>query len=435
MQTTILDAQVRFVSQTFRHPLILSSGSIAEITEARVEVRARAGGHESLGRGSVYLSDQWSWPDPARSHADRDRSLRDRCDRISASLSSACGGEAAHPTELGLRLHEYVCGNTGSDGMPILARILCASPFDAAIHDAAGLALGVSAFDLYTGAPAIPTGDPLFPGVGAASAIRRMLLRPPRTRFDAWLIVGPDDTFDADGLGPWVRDNGYRAFKIKLMGRDSREDAARTAAVYRAAQAAAGGVSRPRITVDSNEGNPDAASVLDYLSILKATDPSAFDALEYLEQPTSRELTRHPNDWREVARIKPVLMDEGLTGFDSLPLAVEQGWSGFALKTCKGHSFALLAAAWANQRDLRLSLQDLTNPGLAAVHAALMASRLPTLNGLELNSPQYTPKANIGGLPRLAGLLDPRDGMHRIPDPTVPGLGSVWWEKKETGTP
>ena len=71
-----------------------------------------------------------------------------------------------------------------------------------------------------------------------------------------------------------------------------------------------------------------------------------------------------------------------------------------------------------------LSLQDLTNPGLAAIHALLFAAHVPTLNGVELNSPQFTPAANAEWMPRLHGLFDPHDGMHRLAGPAPAGLGS-----------
>lgn len=95
-----------------------------------------------------------------------------------------------------------------------------------------------------------------------------------------------------------------------------------------------------------------------------------------------------------------------------------------ALKTCKGHSFALVAAAWARQNNWLLSLQDLTNPGYSAIHAFLFGAHLATLNGVELNSPQYTPAANRPWLPALAGLFAPRGGAHHLHQSETPGLGS-----------
>lgn len=424
MRARILESKVEYFHQPFLKPLQISSGKITEITEARAEVRVVVDGKEAVGRGSIYLSDLWAWPEPSLTHDQRDAVLRELCDHINASLWDLCGAEPEHPMELGLRLHNSLCHNAPPDGPSILARAMCASPFDAAIHDAVGIALGRSAFDFYHQHSPIPTGDALFSGGSACGAVSAALKKPPRTEFDCWLIVSRGDSFGEDGVAPWIRERGYRAFKVKILGKDNADDAGRTAEVYRAVKDM--GVAAPRLTVDSNEANPNADSVLDYLDRLRAIDPQAFEALEYLEQPTARDILANPNDWREVTSLKPVLLDEGLTSFDILPVAQEQGWSGLALKTCKGHSFALLAAAWASERGMMISLQDLTNPGLSAIHAALFAAHIPTSNGVELNSPQYTPAANSEWLPRLGSLLEPRDGSHRLPEAAPPGLGSTF---------
>jgi L-alanine-DL-glutamate epimerase-like enolase superfamily enzyme len=300
-----------------------------------------------------------------------------------------------------------------------LARILCASPFDAAIHDAAGIALGISSFSFYDAPAPVPIADPHFPGSGACAAIRECL-RPPARELNAWWVVGKDDSFE-DEVGPAVR-RGYRGFKLKIMGRDPAADARRIAEVHRAVVRL--GASDPRLVADSNEANPDAASVRDMLERLRSMDAGAYGALDYLEQPTARDIVAHRHDWREVSRLKPVMLDEGLTGLDLLEEARSQGWGGLALKTCKGHSFSLACAAWAKRCGMRVSIQDLTNPGLALLHAALFAAHVPTCNGVELNSPQYTPAANAAWLPRLPDLFEPKGGLHRIPDPIPPGLGS-----------
>lgn len=96
-----------------------------------------------------------------------------------------------------------------------------------------------------------------------------------------------------------------------------------------------------------------------------------------------------------------------------------------ALKTCKGHSMLLTTAAWAHEHRMLLSLQDLTNPGVALIHGALVGAYLPTINGAELNSPQFTPAANSSLLAELRGLVDVRDGRHRLPSTLPAGLGSV----------
>jgi L-alanine-DL-glutamate epimerase-like enolase superfamily enzyme len=192
--------------------------------------------------------------------------------------------------------------------------------------------------------------------------------------------------------------------------------------VHRAASAAAGG--SVTLSIDSNEGHAGPAAVREYLHALERIDPAAYRSVAYLEQPTSREIQREAFDWRPVTAHKPVLLDEGLTDLEILPIARRQGWSGLALKTCKGHSLLLASAAWAQHNGLALTLQDLTNPGIGLIHAALVGARLPTLNGVELNSPQFTPAANREFLPRLSPLFEPRDGVHRLPQSVPPGLGS-----------
>jgi L-alanine-DL-glutamate epimerase-like enolase superfamily enzyme len=416
MYTEILDAKVDFVQQPFLTPLIISSGAITTLPEAVAQVTVRVGGQEATGSGSIYLSDLWAWPDPALTHEQRDGILRKLCLDIAPDLKNLCGAEAVHPLELGLRLHNNVCHEKTP---PALARAMCASPFDAAIHDAVGIAIGKSAFDFYKNPMPLPTADTFFAG-SACAAINNVISKP-KNKLKAWYLVIKNDM--AEQLKPWAQDRGYRCFKIKLLGKDNDYDVARTVEVYRILKEL--GVRNMELSVDTNEANPDAASVLDYLQRLRAADAEAFKALQYFEQPTGRDITVHKFNWREVTKLKPVMLDEGLTSLELMQEAVAQGWSGFALKTCKGHSFALVAAAWAKEHSLAISLQDLTNPGLSMIHAALFAAHINTINDVELNSPEFTPAANISFLPRLSGLFDPHNGVHLLPQQVPVGLGSV----------
>ena len=413
----MLDAKVEFIEQPFVKPLQISSGTITRITEARAEVRVCLDAVEATGCGSIYLSDLWAWPDTTRTHEERDAVLRGFCIEATRRLTEWCG-EPAHPLELGMRLH---CNATEHPILPALATAMCISPFDAALHDAVGQALLLPAFSFYEQDFPVPTADALFGGKSVVRAIRQLLHRPPQTSMPAWYLVSATDDLD-DGSARWAGGR-YSCFKIKVLAKDACNDAMRTAAVYR--RALTSGVVRPRLSLDSNEGNLDPASVLDYLLALRSIDAQAFDALEYLEQPTGRDIQADAHDWRPVTRLKPILLDEGLTDLELLPLAREQGWSGLALKTCKGHSFALTAAAWAREQEMAVALQDLTNPGFSAIHAALFAAHVPTINGVELNSPQFTPAANAEWMPRLAGLFEPCAGRHILPPATTAGLGST----------
>ncbi|MEX2577782.1 MAG: enolase C-terminal domain-like protein [Verrucomicrobiales bacterium] len=434
LNARILEAEVEFLDRTLDPPLRLSSGVITEVTEARARVTVQVGEKRGIGRGSIYLSNLWSWPDPEIPHARRDAALRELCRRISRDLPGLCGDEPAHPLELGLRLHAALTEEAEAlpersvpiDDPPVLARALCGSPFDAAIHDAAGQALERSAFAFYEEPFSIPSADEAFPDEGACGAVAG-LLRKPITRLKSWWVVGAQDDLEAV-VAPAVRKRGDRCFKLKIGGEDPAADADRTVEVFRFVRTL--GIARPRLIADSNQGTPDADSVAEYLERIRAADPEAFAALLYLEQPTGRDIEKSAYGWTAVTRLKPVFLDEGLihprlSPFRLFETARDQGWSGFALKTCKGHSFTLVAAAWAKRHGLEISLQDLTNPGLAAIHAALLAAHVPFVNEVELNSPQFTPGANREWLPRLSGLFEPRGGRHRLDFPIPNGLGST----------
>jgi L-alanine-DL-glutamate epimerase-like enolase superfamily enzyme len=416
----ILTAAVTFREQPFAKPLQLSSGTITEITEATVEVHVLVDGRESQGLGSIYLSDLWAWPDPSLTHAQRDEAMRSYCQTAILGLEKQ-QRRGSHPLEVGMALHPTGVGLSGEE-VPLLAALVCLSPLDAALHDATGRALGISAFRFYEEESPILSLDALFPQGGAIAAIRRMLLPEPSSSVDGWYVVSGTDPL-TDDFRQFVEQRGFRCFKLKTHGKDAEADARRTVQVFQAARAL--GVKSPRLSADSNEGNPDAASVTDFLDCLQRMDAGAYDALEYLEQPTGRDIVRHAFDWHAVSARKPVLVDEGLTGLDVLPHVAEQGWSGICLKTCKGHSFNLAAGAWAHARGMKIAVQDLTNPGLAAIHSCLLAQHVPTINGVELNSPQFTPAANESWLEREPALFSPSDGTHAVSDTMTPGLGSA----------
>ena len=164
--------------------------------------------------------------------------------------------------------------------------------------------------------------------------------------------------------------------------------------------------------------------MLDDLLRLRAADAQAFDSVQYLEQPTTREIIARPYDWHKVAALKPVVLDEGLTGQELFATAVEQGWSGFAVKTCKGQSFSLVAAAWAKEHGLLVALQDLTNPGLAAIHSASSPRTCRPSTTSTSTRRSSRPSRTSPSCRELAGLFQPTGGVHRLPQPVPVGLGS-----------
>lgn len=413
-------AEVILSDERLAVPLHLSKGAIGEITYAEVTIRAiTRAGNMTQGRGAILLSDVWAFPHPTLDHAAKDRAMRALCHALSTLLPSH--DDYSDPLQklhwLEEALTQAVVSVEAQAGwspgtMPRLAALNCLAPFDAAIHDAWARAIGVSVYQLYSAewlnadlshyfAPAL-VGDLAGHYPGDYLVARRSTLRIQH-------VVGVGDALTPDpahipalpdlptDLTSWVQRDGLSSFKIKSKGQDPLVDAQRIAAVYATACATMGATQpkqRVHLSVDPNEGCPDAAFLLQMLDALAQDAPDAYAALDYIEQPTGRDLTSYTFTLHEVAARKPVILDESLDSLDVLPQMAAQGWSGLAVKTCKGQSAALLAYCWAKAHGYHVTLQDLTNPGRALVHSANLAAHLAlNVDAFECNSRQYMPHA------------------------------------------
>src|SRR5205823_6294981 len=137
-------------------------------------------------------------------------------------------------------------------------------------------------------------------------------------------------------------------------------------------------------SLDFNEKCANVEYVLDFLAQIQERSPAAFQRVHYIEQPTHRDLRAHPeNRMHRAAKIKPVVIDESLVDFDSLLVCRELGYTGVALKACKGHSEALLMGAAAQKYNMFLCVQDLTCPGFSFLHSASLSARIPTVAAIE----------------------------------------------------
>ncbi|HVY93189.1 MAG TPA: enolase C-terminal domain-like protein, partial [Bryobacteraceae bacterium] len=133
--------------------------------------------------------------------------------------------------------------------------------------------------------------------------------------------------------------------------------------------------------------------------------------VQYIEQPTARDLAKNrQNTMFEAAKLRPVVIDESLTGLDALLRAREMGYTGVALKACKGQSQTLLLAAAAQKYKMFRCVQDLTCPGAALVHSVGIAAHIPGTAAVEANAREYVPSASKGWEKRYPGIFNVRDG-------------------------
>ena len=172
--------------------------------------------------------------------------------------------------------------------------------------------------------------------------------------------------------------------------------------------------SQPYLTADTNEQCESPDYIVEYLHKVRELAPQVYDEILYIEQPTERDLTAHRWDMRPIAELKPVLIDESLTSVEDFALAMELGWSGIALKSCKCLSADLLFVPLAERARIPYAVQDLTNPSLALLQSVGLAARTHTILGVEANSRQFFPAANARrGAGAPAALQRPqRRGAH-----------------------
>ncbi|HMO36945.1 MAG TPA: hypothetical protein PKA06_12965, partial [Gemmatales bacterium] len=118
----------------------------------------------------------------------------------------------------------------------------------------------------------------------------------------------------------------------------------------------------------------------------------------------------------------PLVLDEGLTDLESLQLARELGYTGVALKACKGQTSSLLMACAARHYGLFLCVQDLTCPGASLIHSAGLAAHVHGVSAIEANARQYMPAANEPWKANYPGLFEPVQGYLLTGQLTGPGL-------------
>jgi L-alanine-DL-glutamate epimerase-like enolase superfamily enzyme len=217
---------------------------------------------------------------------------------------------------------------------------------------------------------------------------------------------------------------GVNHIKIKLDGNNLAWDIERVVAVDRVLNALDGDGSW-LYSLDFNERCPNAEYVLDCFARIGEKASGAFRRIQYVEQPAQRDLGAASPDMRAVARLKPVVIDESLVDYQSLLRARELGYSGVALKACKGQSNALLMAAAARKFGMFLCVQDLTCPGASLLHSAGLAAHIPPITAVESNGRQYVPAANEKWKSRFPGIFQIEGGRMRTGSLKGTGLGIV----------
>lgn len=441
----ILDVAHSFEEHQYRTPLKFGGVPTDHCILFNVQILAQTrDGKEAVGNGSMPLGNVWAFPPRYVPFAQSLAAMKQLAE-LAVDLTRDCT-HYAHPLELAdvlepefLQIARELSQTMQlTTPIPKLCTVVTTSPIDAAIHDAFGKANGINSYngldEDYIQSDLSRFLDSNFAG----KYLDQYTTRHPKPDMPLYHLIGALDPLTEqdiaerlnDGLPEtlpeWIVADGLTHLKIKLNGDDLEWDVARVLAIDRitAETQAYRGVSSWHYSADFNETCQNVDYLLEFLNRIREENGQAYERLAYIEQPTDRDLEAHPeNKMHKAAEIKPVVIDESLTDFETLLLARDQGYSGVALKACKGQSQALLMGAAAQEYGMFLAVQDLTCPGASFLHSAGLAARIRGVTAIEGNARQFCPSANDGWREEYPEIFDIIDGTVGTQILTGPGLG------------
>jgi len=402
-------------------------------------------GQRAVGWGETPLAVTWVWPGKME--------YQQRCEVMqlfSKMLAQAWAefDELGHPIEVGsafinsvlpevLKKIDLSRGNE-AEPMPWLAGLVCCSAFDIALHDAYGQMLGRDVYSTYNAEfmnsdlsqfiiPADDT-DISFKGRYPAAFINY----PAAKTLWAWHLVGGNDLLDKseltgsepdDGfpvlLPDWIKRDGLKCLKVKLLGNDPEWDYQRLVKIGKIA------IDNDVcwLTSDFNCTVSEPAYVNEILDKLMADYPRIYQMILYVEQPFPYDLEKNRIDVHSVSARKPLFMDESAHDWKLVRLGRNLGWTGVALKTCKTQTGAILTLCWAKAHGMTLMVQDLTNPMLSQIPHLRLAAHAGTIMGVETNAMQFYPAASEPEEAVHPGLYKRRQGRVDLSSLSGPGFG------------
>jgi L-alanine-DL-glutamate epimerase-like enolase superfamily enzyme len=433
----IKDVAFSYEDHRYRTPIKFGGVALDKVTLLNVTMTVETvGGTVARGFGSMPLGNVWAWPSKTLSYDKTLRSMKGAVDPFSLGYLEESVGYI-HPIAFGHAFDTNLHSWAEAIGMPLLAALVVNSAFDAALHDAYGKAHGLNCYHTY-GPPFFD--DDLGDYLGdefRGEKLHQYIAREPQPSLPLYHLVGALDPLTptevkepvGDGLpehlGEWITRDGLTHLKIKLNGDDAGWDVARVVGVNRVASETAPERAF-QFSLDFNERCRNVEYLLEVLHRIREQSPAAFDCIQYVEQPTARDLKANPaNRMHEAAKLKPVVIDESLLDLETLQQARDLGYTGVAFKACKGQTQSLLLAAAAQKYGLFRCVQDLTCPGASLIHSAGLAAHIPGVAAIEANSRQYCPAANAGWDERFPGVFTTRNGRMNTGLLTGPGLGAI----------
>lgn len=410
MQLSLKATRLGLRNSTTRLPFRYGKACLTRCPQAVLQVTIEAAGRTQSGHSGDCLPPSWFDKTPGRDFAQQ---IEDMLMAI-ATAETVYAEEFSRPTTFfpaWLRAHERLQALTAARQRPTLLASFGSSLVERAILDALCRVAGTSfAQAVRTNLFAIEAAA-VHPELSGLSS-RDWLPIEARTAIFVRHTVGLIDPLTAadipsserlpDGfpqaLEEYIQRCGLRYFKIKVSNvldrdLDRLKQIAHLVERYRGAEY--------HVTLDGNEQYQSAEQFDVLIEAIRHDSALAtlWDNVLVIEQPLERSIAleaAHTAGIRQLAKIKPVIIDESDGELTSYAQALELGYRGVSSKSCKGVIKSLLNAGLTWRRndrgqchDYLMTAEDLCTVGVVPVQSDLCLVATLGLSHIERNGHHY----------------------------------------------
>lgn len=426
-----------------RFPFRYGIAEMTELPHLFLRLNARFGNKPFTGLAADHLPPRWFKKDPRQP---LDAETRELFAVIRRAARAAIGSKARTPFDWWLDAYSDQMAWARAAGLPPLLAHFGVTLVERALIEASAKAAGVP-FHRHLLSGGLGFAPKAVHPELAGFEWRHAFPQTPKTRIHVRHTVGLDDPIEAsdlkaedsveDGLPQSLADAidtyGLRHFKIKLSGDASRDEERLAKLAFCFERHCPHGYA---YSLDANEYYSSMAAFRDAWERLSAR--SRLDLghrrLLFVEQPVSRDhafdaplADSSPGKWKERP---PIIIDESDAEIDSLPRALELGYSGTSHKNCKGvfkglanHCLLAKRRTEAGSTAYLLTGEDLSNIGPVALLQDLTVQASLGVSTVERNGHHYF--KGLSAFPRQVNehmLRDHPDLFHQHEN----GFATVW---------
>ncbi|MCW8129400.1 MAG: hypothetical protein KIS92_03365 [Planctomycetota bacterium] len=231
----------------------------------------------------------------------------------------------------------------------------------------------------------------------------------------------------------YLKHEKIRYFKIKLRN-DEAFDTERLKAIAALCDRHIPAQEPYYVTLDGNEVYYDPASLTQAVEkFARGGLPKRFwDAVLFIEQPYPRAKALEDAIMPELAKvgaIKPVIVDESTENLQSVPRAVELGYGGFAIKSAKGPTKAILEKGTMFLHPKRparpvISGEDMTNQPVVPLHEDLVVMATMGVEHVERNGHHFFRGFSTHSQAERDAALKHHAGLYRLHSDGIPVLAT-----------